>query len=367
MEAEITVSVFQNSVPQFVEAELDRLYGNIYASLAHHRLYGGITEDTSTYVARTKEKTLAVFLFRVEKNSVYVLNEQISVDAEEIERFACYIFSTFSSVHVISFHAVDTKIEWLPFPYQRFVCTEDIVLTLPATAHEYLGRLGKSTRQYISRYLNKLKRHYPSMCCNVYLDEEIREEHVRAVIELNRARMAGKSRVSYIDQEETERIIKLARSCGLVTLMMIDGRICAGVINYRVGENYFLKVIAHDPAYNDYRLGMLSCYLSIRECIEKGGKEYHFLWGRYEYKYRLLGIQRDLDHLSIYRSRIYFLLNAGRATRIAFDGYVHIASAWILQKARQKNSSSLASRLIFHSLNYLRSLKHFTAGLLVRR
>lgn len=156
------------------------------------------------------------------------------------------------------------------------------------------------------------------------------------MVELNRARMIGKSRVSYIDHEETERIIKLVRSRGLVCLMTIDGRICAGVINYRVGENYFLKVIARDPAYNDYRLGMLCCYLGIRECIEKGGKEYHFLWGRYEYKYRLLGIQRDLDHLPIYRSRTQFVLNARRAARIAFNGYAHMANAWLLQKVKAR-------------------------------
>jgi hypothetical protein len=89
-------------------------------------------------------RALAVFLFRANKSSMSVLNEQISVDEQEIERCARHIFSTLPLVHVISFYAI-------------------------ATNHE-----------------------------------------------------------------ETERIIKFVRSRGLACLMTIDGRICAGAINYCV-------------------------------------------------------------------------------------------------------------------------------------
>lgn len=94
----------------------------------------------------------------------------------------------------------------------------------------------------------------------------------------------------------------------MLSLLRLDGRICAGTINFRAGDNYFLEVIAHDPAYNDYRLGTLCCYLTICECIAREGKEYHFLWGAHDYKFRLLGVQRELDHLTIYRSRRHALL-----------------------------------------------------------
>lgn len=336
---------------------MEQLYENMYASIAHHRLYGSIASDTTTYFAEKDGKPVAALLFRRHKDVVRVLNEQMTIEAAEIERFARYIFTVFADVNIILFHAVEARIERLAFPYQQATCTEDIVLTLPGTEEEYRANLGKATRSYLSRYLNKLKRDIPSFHHAVYEKEEIDEEHVREIIRLNRARMAGKNKSSYIDDEEAERIVKLAKECGLVSVMTIDGRVCAGTINYQVGRNYFLKVIAHDSDYNDYRLGTLCCYLAICECIRRKGREYHFLWGQYEYKYRLLGVQRNLDHISIYRSHTRLLLNGGAAARTALSGYAIDAKNWLQHQARQKGNQGLPSRFAFYFLSNLRNLK----------
>src|SRR5207245_3753907 len=121
---------------------------------------------------------------------------------------------------------------------------------------------------------------------------------------------------------------------GLVGVATVDGRVCAGVICSRSAANYFMHVIAHDPTYDEYRLGKLCCYLTICECINRGGKEFHFLWGRYEYKYRLLGVQRDLDHLTVYRSRAQFLLNGNLVLKNAYKGYGRQAKRWLLDPKR---------------------------------
>jgi hypothetical protein len=368
MESEnTTISLYENSVPPFAQGKMERLYENLYSSVAHYRIYGGIPGNASTYIAQKNGNETAVLLFLSEKNKVHVLNEQISIDAGEIDRFARYIFTTFRSVDVISFHAIEAKIEKLPFPYQQFNCTEDVVMTLPDTAQEYLASLGKATRSYINRYLNKIRRSFPTFSHNVYLKEEASERHIREIIGLNRARMAGKNKLSYIDDAEAERIIKLVKLCGLVSVMTIDGRICAGAINCRVGAHYFLKVIAHDPEYNEYRLGTLCCYLAICECIAHGGRQYHFLWGRYEYKYRLLGVNRNLDHIAVYRSPVHMVLNAGMALQLAFNKYLHRVRCGLQDRARRPVNVGLASRLVFHFLNYLRSLKQYASGLLARR
>lgn len=139
--------------------------------------------------------------------------------------------------------------------------------------------------------------------------------------------------------------------------MTIDGQVCAGTINYRVADNYFLQVVAHAPAYDDYGLGTLCCYLTICECIARRGDEYHFLWGRYEYKYRLLGVERDLSHLLIYRSRLHMALNGRTTLRHLYGGKMYELRDWMEQHARRIDDSSVFGAAAFHALNGMKKVK----------
>lgn len=312
----IAIDCYLNEVPSFIEAELIRLYGSVFSSLAHFRVYGGI-ERISTYVARKGAEIACVLLFRIEGRRVCALNEIIRLDEREIARFCAYVFSAFPSVRVVSFNAVETAIRHLPFVHQRFNCSEDVALTLPDTAEAYFAQLGKATRKTIKHRLNQARKQFPSLRFEVRCSEDIDAAQVNEIVALNHARMAGKRKTSYLDDEEIDRLLRLVRAGGLVAAITIDGRTCAGTICSCVGGNYFSYVNAHDPAYDAYRLGTLCCYLTICECIARGGREFHLLWGRYEYKYLLAGRQRDLDHLDIYRSRAALWLHAGQVLRNA--------------------------------------------------
>lgn len=354
---DIEIAVYRNPIPPSVEREMEDLYQHRYASHVQLHTYGHITDDTRTYVAKRNGKASAALIFRIESDKVRVLNEQMRMTEQEIARFARYVFSTFPQVHIVSFPVIDTDIRRLPFPHQQAHSTQDIVLDLPPTIQDYMGRLGKATRSYVKRYFNKIRRDFPSMQFAVYANEDIRDAHVRDIIALNHARMSSRQTSSYIDGEEERRMLALLKLRGFVGVLTIDGRVCAGTINTRFGDNYFLQVLAHDPAHDAYGLGTLCCYLTICECIARQGNAYHFLWGQYEYKYRLLGVQRDLDHVAIYRSRLHMLRALPTASRIALDGWKYSARSWLLNKARRKDQSSLASRLLFELLNGLRELK----------
>jgi hypothetical protein len=358
----ITISLYSDSVPCFVDRALNQLYQRMHCSFSYHSIYGNITRDTRTYVAWKNGEMVAVLLFFIEDGRARVLNEQLSLDADEVDRFSEHIFKHHPSVHVVSFPAIENRISHLSFPYRQYPCTQDIVLALPDTADAYLNSLGKSTRNYIKRYMNKLKRNFPSMSCNTFETSDVKEQHVRDIIALNRARMANRCQISSIDEVETERIIKLVRLCGMVTVVTINGRVGAGSINYRFGEHYFLSVIAHDPEYDGYGLGTLCCYLAICECIARGGREYHFLWGRYEYKYRLLGVQRDLSRLTVYRSRLQLFLDSRAAVAMAYQGQLYRARDWMELKMRRLDNSSMSGRLAFHALNGLKSVKRSLSG-----
>ncbi|HJW57545.1 MAG TPA: GNAT family N-acetyltransferase [Burkholderiaceae bacterium] len=349
----ITISCYENDVPSFVADDMERLYENIFSSLAQYRIYNDVL-DTSTYIVRKGGQVVTVFLFRCERATVRVLNEVIRVDEEDVARFACYVFSRFPDIALITFKAVHADFRKLPLPYQRFNLLEDIVLALPESAEAYLEKLGKSMRRNIKRHAKKLGENNPSFQYKVYAKDEIDARMVQEIVNLNHARMTGKNKISAFDQAETERIFRLSKICGLVGIVVIDGRICAGAISYRAGSNYFLNVIAHDPQYDAYLLGILCCYFTICECIDRGGKEFHFLWGKYDYKFALLGVERELDTLTVYRSRARMLLNTDKILYAEFKNFLRKSLLW-LRNVMHRNDRM--SRIAFAPLKYLKSMK----------
>ena len=267
---------------------------------------------------------------------MHVLNEIIKLDEKEIIQFANYIFGTFKSAKQIAFQAVAAHITKLPLPIQRSYYTDDIS-NLPKTEDEYVASLGKSTRKNIKHHLSRSKHSFPSFQHQVYCAEDANDEDIRSIIGLNILRMAGKNRRSSLDDQETERIIKLVKLCGLISLIKIDGRICAGAICFRIADQYFTMVNAHDPEYDDFRLGTLCCYLTILECIRRTGKQFHFLWGRYEYKFALLGVRHELEQISIYRSYLHLVLDVRSILKKGFKSRAQQTRFWLLEESKKNN------------------------------
>ena len=327
----ISVACYRDEIPAFAQAELTRLYGCEYASLEHWRIYGG-AEGASTYVERDGNGIVNVLLFRIE---ALVLNEMIAVDAAMTERFARYLFASHPELQAIAFNAIRPAFEHLSFPYQCIEHSEDIVIPLPATRDEYLARFGKATRKNLRQHLNRAERGLPSLRFEVYAGEDVREEDLRAIVALNHARMELQHRVSYLDEAETLRLLRLVKECGFISVIRVEGRICAGAIYARFGDNFFSQVNAHDPAYDEWRLGILSCYLTICDCIARGGREFHLLWGRLPYKYMMQGVQVDLARLTIYRSRMALLRHAVPVMRNLGFAALRAAKYWLLAPERE--------------------------------
>lgn len=334
----ITISCYENYVPHFVESVMDGLYESLFSSMSLIRIYGSV-DLLSTYVVREGGKAIALFLFRREHAKVVVCNEVIRVNATEVARFADYIFTRFAGVNLISFRAVENDIERLPFPYLRFNALEDIVLTLPADPGHYEASLGKATRRTIRGNMNRLRRAYPTFRFEVYETDQVREHDVQAIIRMNHARMAGKDKVSSYNGDESQRIFRLARVCGLVGVLLLDGQICAGAVSFRVGDNYFMSVAAHDPQYDSFRLGTLNGFLNICECIKRRGKECHLLWGQHDYKYRFLGVEHALDNLAVYRSAGSMLRHADHALKMTMDGARRLLQQRV-REARRRDAPS---------------------------
>jgi hypothetical protein len=346
-------SFFEEQVPAFVEPELERLYENPFSTLARFAIYAAAPR-ASTYVEQVDDQIVTAVLFRREPRHIVVYNEQVTLEAAAIRRFAQAVFERYPSASRIGFYAILTNAPAIGYPYLQRECLEDIVLSLPASPDAYLAALGKNTRAEIRRYLGKVRQDFPSFRFDVYPGTTVREEHIREIVAFNHARMEGKDQRSYHDEQSIDRMLRMTRRYGRVGVATIDGRTCAGIISFRVGTHVMMPALSHDPRFDDYRLGKLCCYLSVCDAIEQGARAYHFGWGRYEYKFRMLGELKPLYELDLYRSRLHMVRDANHVLARA------VVAGWRTLKQRVERAphgKSAADHLISTAAKAARRVK----------
>lgn len=306
-------------------------------------------DGVSAYVAWHESVPTVILLFQVRNRTAHVLNEMIDLKQEEIQRFASYLFDNLPQVRIISFKAIRTEVCRLVYPFQQYNAKETYVITLPATPDQYTAMLGKGLREKIPYKLRKLEREHPAFESRFYEKEEIPEQVLKDLIRLSEERIARK--VGDFSHDEL-RIIALARQCGFVHVMTVDGKVCGGSVNYYIGSNAFLELIARDPSYSIYSIGMLTAYLSICESIRRGKKKFYLGGGRFDYKEKLLGVLTDADHVEIYRSRAAMLSHLGNAARTLAHACLWRAKVWI-----HTHKEHALSRLTTSAFHYIRHRK----------
>lgn len=358
--AENSVICFDHAVPATLEREIEVLYENVFSSFAHFKAYGGFSADTCTYVARDGERIAAIFLFQKLRDTVVVLNEGMTLDDKAVADFANYVFSRWARVSLITFHAVKNKIRHIDFAMQRHECTAQVALPLPTSEQAYLDSLGKNLRRNIRRYLKALTQDFPSFQFNVYGPGEVSEEHLHAIFELSRGRINSLNRSFALDGE-AEKIFSLAKMAGWVGVATINGQVVAGMIGFRTAGTYFAKVLGHHPDYRGYSLGILCCYLMIRECIGNRLREFNFMWNEYPYKAALGGRRLSLERMVIYRSRLHLLRHSRFALHIALSGWRYRMSS-LLDRVDMQESLSPLERIQLRMLLWTRHCRRRWRG-----
>lgn len=348
------IAFYDEEIPSFVECELDRLYGVSYCSLRHLRLYGKL-EKAQTYVCQAEGNPVAIILFRVEEQAVSVLNEVIDFSDVEIRRFTDNVFLRYPQIRTVTFPAIEKRERHLSRPCQRQVYHSHVWLSVPDTAEAYMNTLGPNTRQVIRRYLRKLRSSFPSFECRFIDKEAVSEHDIRTILGFNQERLKSKGTISSADETEIQRIIALTRECGMVCVATIDGRVCAGTINYRFGENFAFRATGYDQAYDNYRLGFLVNFLTYCECIERNAKNIHLGWGTQDYKFRLGGVQHDLEHLIVFRSRAHFFLAWRTALQVAIKDKTIKTRRYIKDAAtRHEGPAASLAKAVVTSVRWLR-------------
>lgn len=350
------ISLYENEIPSFATAELDRLYGGRYASMRHFRIYDKLG-NASTYVCRVDEKPVVILLFKIAKAMVRVLNESIHLPGPEIVRFTTFIFQRYRQVRSICFHAIDTPHEALPQPSKAIFHASDMWMVAPASVDAYLKGLDGKTRQNVVRCTRNIKRDFPSFAYQVLEREAVSEDAIRTIVEFSRARLAAKGEVSGDDEDEIRRVIQTTQECGLVGIATIDGRVCGGQVIYRFGDNFAYRVTGHDPLYDPYSLGFLGCYMGACACIERQARILYMGWGTLDYKFRLGGVQRDLHDVMVFRSRASVALHSGLLIKAMGNRLLLRSRQAIKAASAMREPAPSIARVLVASARLLRLLR----------
>ena len=182
----------------------------------------------------------------------------------------------------------------------------------------------------------RLLQEHPSFAMRFDVDADISQAEVALLLAMSEAKIRGQGKTFAVDPGYARAMTALSRRCGFLAVATIDGKVCAGLICYRIGHGFAAKVVAHDAKYDAYWLGTLCYYFTICEAIRRGGRVFNMGSQRYEYKERLLGVRRDLDHLTIYRSRWKQLRHADVMLQMALGRIIRQAKLWIRERERCK-------------------------------
>ncbi len=290
-------------LPGYVWPGLERRYHSIFCSEPLLRLHGALTWQIEAWTMRRDGRIAVLILFERTGRCARVLNEVFDLPAADLDAFAQAVFAQYPELTAIRLTAV--ALDGRPRRYPCIVAphSDDYVLTLPASEEAWLATLSAQTREKIRYHWRRAQRLRPGLCFRTVPAAAIEQAQLRTVLGFNRARMQAKGRRFGMDETEQRRLCALMHERGQLSVIEVDGEVRAGLLCTLAGNDITMHVIAHDPAFDDLRLGFLCCALTIQDAIGQGLQRFHFLWGYYDYKVRLGGHPVTLDQVLLLRAR----------------------------------------------------------------
>lgn len=342
----IEESVYSDDLPGFTVEMLDKLYGSLYCTLPAIALMAqGSCPGVTTYVHRQAHGLRllpdTVLMFRQNEHAVQVINEGMQLSGESIERFCEYLFAKQTKTTQINFHAIAKSAMTSSRPSLWWSCTEDIVVTLPDSTDTYWTRLGKSTRKSMKKSLSRAQRELAGFFYCVKERSAIDEGSIRQIVDFNHARMAQKGRQSALDESAVIQLIGMMHSHGYAGLMMSGKRVCAGTLTCRFGDDVFSLVNAHDPTFDQLRLGNLSRHLMVLSAIDAGAQRFHLLGGNLSGKQAALGKRQRLYHLTVYRTRAVVVSDLTGIARRTASACVYRMRSWLEDRQADRSDGWL--------------------------
>ncbi|MGF6272819.1 hypothetical protein ABIB38_001175 [Massilia sp. UYP11] len=343
---------YEGAIPDFAEAALERLYANIYCTLTRIGIYEPL-DGVHTFAAADEHDIVLLILFRIDRDTVRILNQQVALSEGDLACFAANVFSRYPAARRIEGYALDTQVaaSGFAFPIQVRPQLEENVVDLPPSADAYMRQLGKSTRELMRRSMRKCAAQFPSCRFEVLSTHQITPRHVRELVRLTDQRMDARSAERYVVNADIDRMARLARSHGYLGLMLIEETIVAASLCFKVGARHFLYLVGHDPRFDAFRPGRQVTLHVIFHAITLGGRELWMMGGHHDWKSHFLARRKTLSSVTIYRSRAAALACWRPLLRNAARSRLHDLKL-LMEEVQARGGAG--GRLLGHSLAALR-------------
>lgn len=288
-------------LPGYVWPALERRYHSIFCSEPQLRVHGGLTSLIEAWVCRRDGRIATLILFERHGRSARVLNEVFDLSASELSEFAEAVFAYHRELQAVEVRAAFFCPTPARYQYLAAEMSDDYQLTLPRSVDEWISSLSSQTREKFRSHLRRAQRRQPGFRFRAITHSAIEDSQVKRVIDFNRERMRVKRRRFGMSDIDELNLCRMMRERGLLCVIEIDDEIRAGLLCTLAGDDISMHVIAHDPAFDELRLGFLCCALTIEEAISRRLRCFHFLWGHYDYKTRLGGERKVLSRVLLLR------------------------------------------------------------------
>ena len=149
---EITISCYLHEIPSFVERTWHGCMGICFLRFRFSEFSSRLKVSAPMLSDKAARQSRCCYS-DTRMGEIDVFNEMIRIDEAEIHRFTRYMFAKFDRACVISFKAIQTNLQRLPFPFQQHNAKDDFVILLSRMPQDYTARLGKATRTNIKRYM----------------------------------------------------------------------------------------------------------------------------------------------------------------------------------------------------------------------
>lgn len=168
----------------------------------------------------------------------------------------------------------------------------------------YLATLGGEHRHNFKRRLRQLTKF--AVRSELAVSEEQRREALEALLALHDLRWRGRGGSNAFHTSGLrvfhEELSQLALQRGWLRLFLLrlDGQPAASLYGFMYDRRFYFYQQGFHPRHARHSLGLIMTGLTIQAAIEQGAKEYDFLRGDEEFKFRWAVDVRELGRLELY-------------------------------------------------------------------
>lgn len=180
--------------------------------------------------------------------------------------------------------------------YERTLATCPYI-PLPATWDEYLDSFSSKTRNTLRRKLKSLSKEHSIEFRKCNPDDDLPGK-VNIFCDLHQRRWESRGLSGFLADAKMREfhidVAKVFSEKGWLNLsfLAVDGKAASAVYGFEYKRKFFYGLPGFEPYYSKYGIGQLHTMFLIEEAIKNGLKEFDFLLGAEDYKYRWHALDR---------------------------------------------------------------------------